>query len=68
MLSLHLTVFLFIDHTCRVCPGRHIAEQSLFAVVILALSTLRIKPAVDENGIPTPPRVEMETGLVSSVI
>ncbi|KAI6016205.1 cytochrome P450 [Pisolithus marmoratus] len=34
----------------RVCPGRHLAEQSLWAVIVSMLATLQIGKATDASG------------------
>ncbi|KAI6042048.1 cytochrome P450 [Pisolithus marmoratus] len=34
----------------RVCPGRHLAEQSLWAVIVSMLATLKIGKATDASG------------------
>ncbi|KAI6149296.1 cytochrome P450 [Pisolithus tinctorius] len=34
----------------RVCPGRHLAEQSLWAVIVSMLATLQIEKATDASG------------------
>ncbi|KAI6150168.1 hypothetical protein EDD17DRAFT_1638244 [Pisolithus thermaeus] len=34
----------------RVCPGRHLANQSLWAVIVSTLATLQIGKATDDSG------------------
>ena len=48
-----------------ICPGIHLAEQSLFAVMASIIAAFSITPQVDKLGNPHLPKVEMTSGLVS---
>ncbi|EJD40449.1 cytochrome P450 [Auricularia subglabra TFB-10046 SS5] len=50
----------------RQCPGRHLAQSTLFLVVASVLATCTISDAVDKNGAPlTPTTVQYMPGIVS---
>ncbi|EJF55960.1 cytochrome P450 [Dichomitus squalens LYAD-421 SS1] len=51
----------------RICPGRHFAEASLFAVVSKLLHTMSIEPPRDESGQPIDlaKTVKMTHGIIS---
>ncbi|KAM6476095.1 cytochrome P450 [Trichoderma sp. SZMC 28011] len=49
----------------RICPGRYIAEDSLFITIARLLATFNISKAVDEQGMPVEPKVEYLPGLVA---
>lgn len=49
--SVHMEETLFMtDGLSRICPGRFLADQTLFATVVTILSTLSITPPLDKNG------------------
>ncbi|KAI0800090.1 cytochrome P450 [Fomes fomentarius] len=52
----------------RVCPGRHIAEKSVFLTIASILHTLSIEPPVDEEGVTLPLEVECVEGILSYVL
>jgi len=47
----------------RICPGRHLARDSLFIQVASVLHTFNITPAVDENGEPVEINYELTSGF-----
>ena len=49
----------------RVCPGRHLAMDSLFALTASMLATLRFEALKDSNGQPIPVPEEYTSGFVS---
>lgn len=49
----------------RVCPGRNLADASLYANVVTALATIDIVRAKDGNGKEIVPEVEQMSGLLS---
>lgn len=49
----------------RICPGRHVADQSLWAVVVSILATLRVGKARDEAGHEVDFTPEFTTGITS---
>jgi cytochrome P450 len=49
----------------RICPGRHIASASLFAMVATLLATIDIVRAKDADGKEIVPNVDVTTGIVS---
>lgn len=50
---------------CRICPGRYLAEASLWIVVATLLSTFDIYPAKDEHGNDIIPCAEFNNALTS---
>jgi cytochrome P450 len=48
----------------RVCPGRHIADATLFAMVATLLATVDIVRAKDAQGKEIIPNVEVTSGLL----
>lgn len=49
----------------RVCPGRHLAMDTLFAAAASILATFRLDPLIDASGQPIPVREEYSSGLTS---
>jgi cytochrome P450 len=49
----------------RICPGRHIADVSLFMTVVTLLSTVDIVRAKDGEGKEIIPAVEVTSGTLS---
>jgi cytochrome P450 len=49
----------------RICPGAHVAEQSLFATITTVLHTLNVKRAKDVYGVEIVPEAEVSAGLTS---
>jgi hypothetical protein len=47
------------------CPGRHIAEASLFAMVSTLLATIDVVRAKDPQGNDIVPDVDVTSGLLS---
>nr|BED43014.1 cytochrome P450 monooxygenase [Trametes versicolor] len=50
----------------RVCPGRHLADASLFLACASILRAFNITPPLDENGHPVKLEAKVTTGLVIS--
>ncbi|TFK31172.1 cytochrome P450-like protein [Crucibulum laeve] len=50
----------------RLCPGRHLAEASLWLSMASILSTFDILPHVDEHGRPHLPVIDYTSGVMSS--
>jgi cytochrome P450 len=48
----------------RVCPGRYVADNALFATIAQSLAVFNIEKPV-ENGKTVEPRIEFEPGVVS---
>ncbi|KAG6846942.1 hypothetical protein H0H93_010982 [Arthromyces matolae] len=48
----------------RICPGMHLAETSLFSVIVSSLAVFDIKKAV-ENGVEITPVHENTSGIIS---
>jgi cytochrome P450 len=48
----------------RVCPGTHIADQSIFATLATVVHTLDIRRAKDRNGKEVIPEARMNSGLI----
>jgi cytochrome P450 len=49
----------------RMCPGRHIASSSLFAMVSTLLATVDIMRAKDVDGNDIVPAVDVTSGMLS---
>ncbi|EIM91747.1 cytochrome P450 [Stereum hirsutum FP-91666 SS1] len=49
----------------RICPGRHLAEDSLFITAATMLSVFNILPCVDDHGNPLKKQVEYTGGTIS---
>jgi len=50
-------------NSSRICPGRHLAEASVWIVMVTMLATMNITKAVDANGKEIIPDVELTPGL-----
>ncbi|KAF5309909.1 hypothetical protein D9619_010547 [Psilocybe cf. subviscida] len=48
----------------RVCPGLHLAQGSLFAIVATTLATCEVLPGLDENGREVLPTTGYENGTI----
>ena len=57
-----------LTSTTRICPGRHLADASLFIVVASVLHTLNIEPPLDEYGQPIKLEAKMSTDLFLSCV
>lgn len=51
----------------RICPGRHLAEDSLFIAAAMVLSVFNILPCLHEDGNPLETKVEYTGGTIRSV-
>jgi cytochrome P450 len=49
----------------RICPGRHIADASLFAMLSTILATIDVVRAKDAQGHDIIPNVDVNSGLLS---
>lgn len=49
----------------RICPGRYLADQSLFAVIASVLSVFSITLPLDEQGNPVPLEGEMSNEMIT---
>ncbi|EFI26618.1 cytochrome P450 [Coprinopsis cinerea okayama7 len=50
----------------RVCPGMHLAENTLFSIIATSLATCTVLPALDESGNPVlPDPLDYTTGTIS---
>ncbi|PCH42014.1 cytochrome P450 [Wolfiporia cocos MD-104 SS10] len=47
----------------RTCPGRNVAEDTLFLLIATVLATCDISKAIDHNGVPIEPEVDY-TGMI----
>ena len=48
-----------------ICPGRHMSDNSLYAIVSSVLAAFDIKPPCDANGKPAQLKAEVTSGLLS---
>jgi cytochrome P450 len=51
----------------RVCPGRFLADESLFISISRLLSTFDIKKAVDEHGNEIEPQISVTPGIIGHI-
>lgn len=49
----------------RICPGRLLADTSLYLSIALSLAVFNIGKPLDENGKEVEPVVEMQPGVIS---
>ncbi|KAF8960727.1 cytochrome P450 [Flammula alnicola] len=49
----------------RMCPGRHMSDNSLYAIVSSVLAVYNITPPLDANGTPIKLTAEVTSGLLS---
>ncbi|KAF9457428.1 cytochrome P450 [Collybia nuda] len=49
----------------RICPGRHLSDGSLYAMIALTLSVYNISPPMNDQGHPVHPQPEPTSGLLS---
>lgn len=52
-------------HGRRICPGRYLADQSMFLTISRLLATFDIIKAVDQNGKEIIPKLEATPGLIT---
>jgi len=58
----YITIF---DFGFSICPGRYLAENSLFIAVATILQLFDISPAKDSSGKDVPPDFEWTSGVFS---
>jgi hypothetical protein len=49
----------------RICPGRYLSDNSLYAMISLVLAVYNITPSVDGQGNPVQLKPEVTSGLLS---
>ena len=49
----------------RICPGRLLADSSVFLTIAQSLAAFNIGKALDDNGKPIEPKVEFTPGIIS---
>ncbi|CAG9987134.1 unnamed protein product [Clonostachys byssicola] len=49
----------------RVCPGRHLADSTLFLTIAQLLAAFKVEKATDKDGNPIDPPVESISGLIN---
>lgn len=52
------------DGFCRLCPGAHLADQSLFITCAMVLAAFEINQVVDEHGRAIVPEVAYKSGTI----
>ena len=55
------------EYVHRICPGRHLAEASVWIVIATILASFDISPGKDENGNPITPKAEFNVALTRYV-
>ena len=64
----HCVSFFFLGGgEFRVCPGRYLADTSLYVAVSNVLAIYNIKPPTDDEGNEVKLRAEVTNGVLSSV-
>ena len=53
---------------CRICPGRYLAQGSLFMTIASTLHTFNVHPILDEKGETIDPFSSVVSGVVSYVL
>ena len=48
----------------RICPGRHLADASLFLTIATILSLFEITNAIDKTGLPIVPVPNYKAGVI----
>ena len=48
--SISLSIIYLLFFFTRICPGRHLADNSLYLIVSCLLAVYDIKPPVDDQG------------------
>ncbi len=51
----------------RICPGKTLADASIFLAIVMSLATLKVSKAIDESGREIEPRYEVTNGLIRFV-
>lgn len=59
--------FTLSNNTIRICPGRFLADASLFVTVSTILAVFNLSKAVDANGNVITPAFEYTSGTLRSV-
>ena len=59
---------LNIPYLYRICPGKELADASLFITIALVIATLTISKARDAHGVEITPIKETINGVIRSVI
>jgi len=59
---------LTVGNIRSICPGRHLSDNSLYAVVASVLAVFDIKPPLDADGKPAQLSTDVTSGLISYVI
>ncbi|TFK33836.1 hypothetical protein BDQ12DRAFT_614639, partial [Crucibulum laeve] len=49
----------------RICPGRHLADASLWIAIASMLATFSISKTIGEDGQPITPNIAFSSGLTS---
>ncbi|KAF9562039.1 cytochrome P450 [Agrocybe pediades] len=49
----------------RVCPGRHMSDNSLYCIIVSTLAVYDIKAPVDQDGKPMMPKAAFTSGLLT---
>lgn len=60
-------VFCFTNNLFRICPGRHLANASLWIAIASTLATLKISKAKDRYGKEITPEVAFTSGIARFV-
>ena len=60
----HFLNYLFRYPTIRICPGKELAEASLFTEIAMILATFSVAKAKDANGNIIEPCTEVTSGVV----
>jgi hypothetical protein len=58
------TTFLICSFVHRICPGRHLADTTLWIAIASVLATLTISKAKDKDGNDITPKLQFSSGIV----
>ena len=61
----HSTICISYVSSPRICPGRHLSDNSLYIIVSCLLAVYDIKPPVDNQGNTTKLKPDFTNGLLS---
>lgn len=57
----------YSDSECRICPGKDLADSSLFIVIAMSVAVFNITKAKDKLGNDIEPLYDYVPGLIMSV-
>ncbi|KIJ25376.1 hypothetical protein M422DRAFT_237031 [Sphaerobolus stellatus SS14] len=52
----------------RICPGRYLSDDTMYAMISSTLATFNIAPPLDPNGVPVQLKCQMSSGTITCVL